>query len=114
MIRTKTYQNNAYLLDAVVQLLNSGHGVRCEKSADLSTATITIHAEVALPSQEEVTAKCVELQNAYEATQYQRDRAARYPLMVDYLDGVVKGDQEQIQAYIDACLAVKAKYPKPE
>jgi len=46
-------------------------------------------------------------------TQYQRDRAAEYPSMADYLDGIVKGDQAQIQAYIDACLAVKAKYPKP-
>ena len=26
--------------------------------------------------------------------------------------GVVKDDQAQIQSYIDACLAVKAKYPK--
>ena len=47
-------------------------------------------------------------------TQYQRDRAAEYPSITDYIDGVVKGDQAQIQAYIDACLAVKAKYPKPE
>ena len=46
-------------------------------------------------------------------TQYQRDRASEYPPMADYIDGVVKGDQAQIQAYIDACLAVKAKYPKP-
>ena len=44
---------------------------------------------------------------------YQRDRASEYPPMADYIDGVVKGDQAQIQAYIDACLAVKAKYPKP-
>ena len=47
-------------------------------------------------------------------TQYQKDRAAEYPPMTDYLDGVVKGDQAQIDAYIAACLAVKAKYPKPE
>ena len=47
-------------------------------------------------------------------TQYQRDRAAAYPPMADYLDGVAKGDQAQIDAYIAACLAVKAKYPKPE
>lgn len=40
-------------------------------------------------------------------------RANEYPPMTDYLDGVVKGDQAQIQQYIDACLAVKAKYPKP-
>lgn len=43
-----------------------------------------------------------------------RKRAAEYPPMADYLDGIVKGDQAQVQAYIDACLAVKAKYPKPE
>jgi hypothetical protein len=46
-------------------------------------------------------------------TQYQRDRAKEYPPMADYLDGIVKGDQAQVQAYIDACLAVKTKYPKP-
>lgn len=46
-------------------------------------------------------------------TQYQRDRAAEYPPMADYIDGVVKGDQAQVQTYIDACLAVKLKYPKP-
>jgi hypothetical protein len=50
----------------------------------------------------------------YEQTKYQRQRAAEYPPMSDYLDGIVKGDQAQVQAYIDACLAVKAKYPKPE
>ena len=54
------------------------------------------------------------LANTEEAkTQYQRDRAAEYPLMADYLDGIVKGDQAQVQEYIDACLAVKAKYPTP-
>lgn len=46
-------------------------------------------------------------------TKYQRDRAAEYPPITDYIDGVVKGNQAQVQAYIDACLAVKAKYPKP-
>lgn len=46
--------------------------------------------------------------------EYQRQRAAEYPPIADYLDGIVKGDQAQVQAYIDACLAVKAKYPKPE
>lgn len=55
------------------------------------------------------TAKQAELAK----TQYQRDRAAEYPPITDYIDGIVKGDQAQVQAYIDACLAVKAKYPKP-
>ena len=45
--------------------------------------------------------------------QYKQNRAAEYPPITDYIDGVVKGDQAQVQAYINACLAVKAKYPKP-
>lgn len=40
-------------------------------------------------------------------------RKTEYPPITDYLDGVVKGDQAQIDAYIAACQAVKAKYPKP-
>lgn len=44
---------------------------------------------------------------------YTIKRAAEYPSMTDYLDGVVKGDQAQINKYIADCLAVKAKYPKP-
>jgi hypothetical protein len=45
---------------------------------------------------------------------YQVKRSSEYPPMANYLDGIVKGDTAQVQAYIDACLAVKAKYPKPE
>jgi hypothetical protein len=40
-------------------------------------------------------------------------RANEYPPMSDYLDGIVKQDQAQIDKYIADCLAVKAKYPKP-
>lgn len=43
---------------------------------------------------------------------YAEKRAAEYPDYRDYLDGVVKGDQAQINAYIAACQAVKDKYPK--
>ena len=43
---------------------------------------------------------------------YAQKRLLEYPPMVDYIDGVVKGDQAQIDKYIADCLAVKAKYPK--
>jgi hypothetical protein len=43
---------------------------------------------------------------------YAQKRAAEYPPMTDYLDGVVKGDQVQIAKYVADCQAVKAKYPK--
>ena len=66
------------------------------------------------PTEAEIQAEITRLQADYEAKQYQRDRAAEYPPVADYLDGIVKGDQAQIDAYIAACQAVKAKYPKPE
>ena len=43
---------------------------------------------------------------------YAQKRAAEYPPITDYLDGIAKGDQTQIDKYIADCLAVKAKYPK--
>ena len=46
-------------------------------------------------------------------TAYIAQRAAEYPPITDYIDGVVKGDQTQVDTYIAACLAVKTKYPKP-
>jgi hypothetical protein len=47
-----------------------------------------------------------------DAHSYIAKRQAEYPPMTDYLDGVVKGDQAQIDKYIADCNAVKAKYPK--
>ena len=42
---------------------------------------------------------------------YVEKRQAEYPSFIDYLDGIVKGDQAQIDKYIADCQAVKAKYP---
>ena len=47
-----------------------------------------------------------------DAHAYIAKRASEYPPITDYIDGVVKGDQAQIDKYIADCLAVKAKYPK--
>jgi hypothetical protein len=56
--------------------------------------------------------KVKELQDKKDKYLYRELRAPEYPSIYDYIDGVVKGDQEQIKKYIDECLAVKAKYPK--
>jgi len=64
------------------------------------------------PTLEEVNAEIARLEAEYTATQYKRDRAKEYPDFKDYLDGIVKGDQEQIDKYIADCQAVKTKYPK--
>ena len=58
--------------------------------------------------------------DAYEAqaneveklNQVKANRSKEYPDFREYLDGIVKGDNVQVQKYINDCLAVKAKYPK--
>jgi len=47
-----------------------------------------------------------------DAHSYIAKRQAEYPPMTDYLDGIAKGDQAQINKYIADCQAVKVKYPK--
>jgi hypothetical protein len=80
---------------------------------------MTAEGPVPFTAEEEVERDAEEAEEAARQvelakTAYQGQRAAEYPPMADYLDGVVKGDTAQVQAYVDACLAVKAKYPKPE
>jgi hypothetical protein len=43
---------------------------------------------------------------------YAEKRSLEYPPITDYIDGVVKGNQAQIDKYIADCQAVKDKYPK--
>lgn len=69
--------------------------------------------DITQPTDAEIQAEIDRLQAEWDAKDYARKRAEEYPPMADYLDGVVKGDQAQIDAYIAACLAVKTKYPKP-
>jgi len=61
---------------------------------------------------ETILNKQQELITEYQANEYKRNRANEYPDFKEYLDGIVKGDDAQIQKYINDCLAVKAKYPK--
>jgi hypothetical protein len=60
----------------------------------------------------EEIAKAEQEQAYVDAHAYIAKRASEYPNVTEYLDGVVKGDQAQIDKYIADCLAVKAKYPK--
>jgi hypothetical protein len=71
-----------------------------------------LDSKVAKPTLAELQAERDRLQAESDSKEYQRLRQKEYPPVTDYLDAVVKGDQAQMQAYIDACLAVKDKYPK--
>ena len=77
----------------------------------------TPQGNVPFTAEEEAEADAREAQWAAEQVElaklaYRDRRKEEYPPFTDYLDGIVKGDQAQVQAYIDACLAVKSKYPK--
>ena len=67
---------------------------------------------IAQPSDAEIQTEIARLQAEESANAYKAKRASEYPPITDYIDGVVKGDQAQIDKYIADCLAVKAKYPK--
>ena len=87
--------------------------IKAEAIFKLYPNVITIHDNVAYDKYENIVEydnNAVEALIASEA--YKELRAKEYPDFKDYLDGIVKNDKAQIQAYIDACQAVKAKYPK--
>jgi len=61
---------------------------------------------------DKVKAEMDAVQSKYDAQAYARKRQAEYPDIYDYMDGVVKSDQAQIDKYIADCQAVKDKYSK--
>lgn len=81
---------------------------------DSYSGIIWLDQDQTKPTADEVRDEIELIKQERAASQYQRLRAAAYPPITDYLDAVVKGDQAQIDKYIQDCLAVKAQYPKPE
>jgi len=74
---------------------------------------VTVTGDIAYDADgNEVAYDKVAVQAYVNAHAYIAKRASEYPPITDYIDGVVKGDQAQIDKYIADCLAVKAKYPK--
>lgn len=79
----------------------------------VNSAVVTIRGDDAFDAQgNPVTYDEAAVQAYIDSHAYIAKRAAEYPSFIDYLDGVVKGDQAQIDKYIADCQAVKAKYPK--
>ena len=80
----------------------------------LNPSVVTIRGDVAYDANNNIVEyDKAAVQTYIDNHAYIAKRQAEYPQITDYIDGIVKGDQEQIDAYIAACQAVKAKYPKP-
>jgi len=87
--------------------------IGAENSADvLDSCTITWLEGTTPISKADIQTKITELQAEYDALDYARKRQAEYPDIYDYMDGIVKSDQAQIDKYIADCQVVKDKYPK--
>ena len=79
----------------------------------LNPSVVTIRGDVAYDADgNEIAYDKAAVQAYVDAHAYIAKRASEYPPVTDWLDGMVKGDQAQIDKYIADCLAVKAKYPK--
>lgn len=86
---------------------------QCEAIYKLYPQVVTIRENIAYDADgNEVAYDLAAVQAYAESQAYISKRSAEYPPITDYLDGVVKGNQTQIDKYIADCLAVKAKYPK--
>jgi hypothetical protein len=68
--------------------------------------------DIAQPTEAQLNALEAQANEVERLNLVKANRAKEYPDFKDYLDGIVKGDQAQIDKYIADCLAVKAKYPK--
>jgi hypothetical protein len=77
------------------------------------TNVVSIRGDDAFDAQGNQVTIDMDAVNAWvEPNAYIAKRQAEYPPMTDYLDGIAKGDQAQINKYIADCQAVKSRYPK--
>jgi hypothetical protein len=91
-----------YIVNEINEL---GHTIEVEKEESQNWALLRA----------DYTIEIIDLDSDYDwlLSECHRKRKAEYPDSGDYLDAIVKGDEIQKQNYIDKCLEVKLKYPKP-
>jgi len=100
-----------YIIEAI-KAINPDAKVTVAETGNVDTAEITWLEGTTEISKADIQTKMNELQSEYDAQDYARKRKAAYPNIYDYIDGIVKSDQAQIDKYIADCQAVKDKYPK--
>jgi len=76
---------------------------------NIDTCTIEWNDGTTPISKENIKTKITELQTAYDAKQYQRNRAKEYPSIVDQLDDIYHNG---IDAWKATIKTTKDKYPK--
>lgn len=102
--KIKLYANREidFRKDVILQDNSDGKGVFIAKW----------NLDIPKPTMAQLDAFEAQANEVEKLNQVKANRAREYPDFREYLDGIVKGDNVQVQKYINDCLAVKAKYPK--
>jgi hypothetical protein len=100
--KIKLYANKEVNFRTEVKLQDDGNGAYIKEW----------NLDIAQPTEAQLDAFEAQANEVERLNLVKSNRANEYPDFKEYLDGIVKGDDAQIQKYINDCLAVKAKYPK--
>lgn len=95
-------RTRSYIVNEVNEL---GHTIEVEK----------VEKETWVLLRADYTIEVIDLDADYDwlLSECHRKRKEEYPKIEDWMDAMVKNDEQQKQDYIDKCLEVKSKYPKP-
>ena len=74
---------------------------------------LIFHDDETPPTEEAIQVKLKELQDAYDAKQYQRDRATAYPNINDQLDMQYWDEVNGTSKWQESIAKVKSDHPKP-
>ena len=100
--KIKLYTNKEVDFRNEVKLQDDGNGAYIKEW----------NLDIAKPTDAQLNALEAQANEVERLNLVKANRANEYPDFKEYLDGIVKGDNAQVQKYINDCLAVKAKYPK--
>ena len=100
--KIKLYANKEVDFKNEVRLQDDGNGVYIKEW----------NLDIPKPTLAQLDAFEAQANEVEKLNQVKANRSKEYPDFREYLDGIVKGDNVQVQKYINDCLAVKAKYPK--
>jgi hypothetical protein len=100
------------VIDLTKILLKIYPTARWTLNGDFYDGLTWLSEDIPKPTQEELELHWITIENSILNNLYVGKRQNEYPNFLDYIDGVVKNDQAQIDKYIQECLSVKLKYPK--
>ena len=101
--KIKLYLNKEVEFGKDVILFDDGDGVLYIKEWNVADAQ---------PTEEQLNALESQANDLEALNQVYANRKAEYPDIYDYMDGIVKNDQAQIDKYLADAQAVKARHPK--